>query len=48
MTKLKHVEGHTFRRIRSDQELGEEITFEVVDGRVVRVWRNSNFMDKVG
>jgi CubicO group peptidase (beta-lactamase class C family) len=47
LTKLKHVEGDTFRRIRSDEELGEAISFEVVDGEVVRLWRNNNFMDKV-
>jgi CubicO group peptidase (beta-lactamase class C family) len=47
MTKLKHIEGHTFRRIRSDEELGEEISFEVVDGQVVRMWRNNNFTEKV-
>jgi CubicO group peptidase (beta-lactamase class C family) len=28
LTRLKHVEGDTFRRIRSDDELGEEIIFE--------------------
>lgn len=48
MTKLAHVEGHTFKRVRSDGELGEAISFEVSDGEVVRLWRNSNFMEKVG
>ena len=47
LTKLKHIEGDTFRRIRSDKELGEEITFQVVDGEVLRMWRNNNFMEKV-
>lgn len=47
LTKLKHMEGDTFRRIRSDKELGEEITFQVVDGEVLRIWRNNNFMEKV-
>jgi CubicO group peptidase (beta-lactamase class C family) len=28
LTRLKHVEGDVFRRIRSDEELGEEIVFE--------------------
>ena len=47
LTRLKHMEGDTFRRIRSDKELGEEISFEVVDGEVVRLWRNNNFMDRI-
>ncbi|MGW8268583.1 MAG: serine hydrolase [Longimicrobiales bacterium] len=47
LTRLEHVEGDTFRRIRSDKELGEEIFFEVVDGDVVRMWRNNNYMEKV-
>jgi hypothetical protein len=47
LTRLKHMEGDTFRRIRSDKELGEEISFEVKDGEVVRMWRNDNFMEKV-
>jgi hypothetical protein len=28
ITRLKHVEGDVFRRVRSDGELGEEIVFE--------------------
>jgi hypothetical protein len=47
LTRLQHVEGDTFRRIRSDEELGEEIVFEVEDGEVVRMWRNNNFMERV-
>ncbi len=47
LTRLRHVQGDTFRRIRDDKELGEEISFEVVDGRVLRMWRNNNFMEKV-
>jgi hypothetical protein len=48
LTRLKHVDGHTFRRVRSDDELGEEYTFEVEDGEVVRMIRNSNFLEKIG
>ncbi len=49
MTKLKHVEGHTFRRIRKDESLGEEVTFEVdEEGRVVRVWNHGNYSEKIG
>ena len=48
LTPLKHVEGHTFKRVRDDDELGEAITFEVGDdGRVARVWRNNNYQTKV-
>lgn len=28
LSKLRHIQGDTFRRIRSDEELGEEIVFE--------------------
>jgi CubicO group peptidase (beta-lactamase class C family) len=47
LTRLKHVEGDTFRRIREDEAFGEEITFDVMDGEAVRMWRNSNFMERV-
>ncbi len=48
LTKLKHVRDQIFRRIRDDEELGEEIVFEVGDdGRVIRLWRNSNYVIKV-
>jgi CubicO group peptidase (beta-lactamase class C family) len=48
LTRLKHVDGHTFRRVRSDDELGEEYIFEMEDGEVVRMIRNSNFLEKIG
>ncbi len=48
MMHLEHVEGDTFRRKRDDGSLGEEIRFDVDDaGRVVRMWRHSNFSPKV-
>jgi CubicO group peptidase (beta-lactamase class C family) len=48
LTRLKHIEGDVFRRIRDDDALGEEITFEVDDqGEVVRMWRHSNPAFKV-
>ncbi|UCF40970.1 MAG: serine hydrolase [Gemmatimonadota bacterium] len=48
LMKLEHVEGHTFRRIRDDGSLGEEIRFDVDDaGRVLRMWQHSNFSPKV-
>ena len=47
LTKLKHTGEHTFRRVRDDDELGEEVKFEVGDdGKVIRVWRNSNYSVK--
>ena len=40
----RHIEGDTFRRVRDDDTLGEEIRFERDNtGRVVRYWRHSNF-----
>ena len=41
---LKHVEGHVFRRVRTDDDsLGEEWVFEVGDdGQVVSVTVHSN------
>jgi len=48
LTKLKHVSKHTFRRIRDDGELGEEIVFEVGDdGNVIKMWQHSNYCTKV-
>ena len=48
LTELKHVGDHTFRRIRDDEELGEEFVFEIgADGRVARMWHNDNYQTKV-
>ncbi len=48
LTRLKQTGDHTFRRVRSDDELGEEIVFELDgDGNVVRFKRNSNFYPRV-
>ena len=43
MTLFQHVKGDTFRRIRDDKTLGEEVTFEKEAGKVIKMWRNSNF-----
>jgi CubicO group peptidase (beta-lactamase class C family) len=44
MVLFKHVKGDTFRRIRSDETLGEELTFEKDKaGLVSRYWRYSNY-----
>jgi CubicO group peptidase (beta-lactamase class C family) len=49
ISPLKHVEGHVFRRIRTDDEsLGEEWVFQVDDqGEVVSVTTHSNPSIKV-
>lgn len=48
ITKLKHIDGNTFRRIRDDDELAEEIVFETgEDGKVVRMIQNNNYWPKV-
>lgn len=48
LTLLKHIEGDTFRRMRKDKTLGEEILFERDDsGRVVRMWQHSNYNNKI-
>ena len=48
LVKLKHEGDHRFRHLRKDGELGEEILFEFDDsGRVLRLRRHNNYMDKV-
>jgi CubicO group peptidase (beta-lactamase class C family) len=48
LSKLKHVEGTTFRRVRDNDELGEEIFFELdSEGKVTRLRRHSNFYPRV-
>lgn len=43
ITKLRHIENHTFRRVRDDGELAEAVTFEMgPDGRAARFTQNSN------
>lgn len=47
LMRLEKTGEHTFRRIRSNDELGEEVRFEVApDGRVVRMWHNNNYSPK--
>jgi hypothetical protein len=43
--KLKHVDGHTVRRVRPDgDELGEAVVFETgADGSVVRFRHENNY-----
>lgn len=48
LTKLRHVEGTLFRRVRDDGEPGETIRFDVDEsGRVLRMWQHSNPSEKV-
>jgi CubicO group peptidase (beta-lactamase class C family) len=48
LTLLKHIEIDTFRRIRKDETLGEEVVFERDEtGKVIRVWQHSNYMEKI-
>jgi hypothetical protein len=45
---LKHIKDDTFRRIRKDKTLGEEVLFERDEsGKVVRMWQHSNYRDKI-
>lgn len=48
MTLLRHVEGNTFRRVRKDKTLGEEVVFETdPSGKVTRVRQHSNYSVKL-
>jgi CubicO group peptidase (beta-lactamase class C family) len=48
LSKLKHVDGSTFRRVRDDGSLGEPFRFDVDgEGRVLRYWQHSNPSDRV-
>lgn len=49
MTLLQHVSGDVFRRIRRDDDLGEEIRFERDEnsGKVTRMWGHSNYLVKM-
>jgi CubicO group peptidase (beta-lactamase class C family) len=45
---IKQIEGDTFRRIREDGELGEEIIFERdKNGKVAKMWRHNNYRLKI-
>ncbi len=49
MDLLQHTDNDTFRRIRRDQTLGEEVRFErdPKTGKVIRMWTNSNYAARV-
>ena len=47
--KLKKTGKHTFRRIRDDEGVGEEIVFEMgPDGRAARLKWDSNYYPRIG
>jgi hypothetical protein len=48
LMRLERTGEHTFRRIRDDESLGEEIRFDLgPDGSVLRMWQHSNFWPKI-
>ena len=48
MSLLSYSKDNTFKRIREDGELGEEISFERDGmGKVVKMWRHSNYRFKI-
>ena len=45
MTLYKHIEGDTFRRIRSNEELGEKLLFERdQNGKIVNMKIHENYI----
>lgn len=48
LTKLKHEEGHLFRRVRDDGQKGTPVRFEVDEnGKVLRMWSTVNYSVKI-
>ena len=44
LVELRRTGPHTFRRVRKNKTLGEEVRFELgADGRVTRMWWHSNY-----
>ena len=44
MTKFRHIEGDTFRRVRGDGELGETLVFERdANGKITRYIQHGNY-----
>ncbi len=47
MMLLRHIQGDTFKRVRRDKTLGEEVAFERdAKGKVVRMKQHNNFQTK--
>jgi CubicO group peptidase (beta-lactamase class C family) len=48
MYMLQHVSGDTFKRVRRDKTLAEEIKFERdASGKVTKVWQHSNYSSRM-
>ena len=48
LEKLRHVDGHTFRRVRDNDELGEAVVFDVdSSGSVTGFRRHSNVYERL-
>jgi CubicO group peptidase (beta-lactamase class C family) len=48
MTFYKHIEGDTFRRVRKNDALGEELVFERdANGKVVKLQSHGNYSSKI-
>ena len=48
LAKLKRIRDNTFKRVRSNGDLGEAVVFELgSDGRVTRMIHNSNYAVRV-
>ena len=43
LTRLRHIEDGTFRRVRDNDDLGEEFIFEEMSDGSMRMWRNDNY-----
>ena len=43
LTRLRHIEDSTFRRVRDNGALGEEFVFEELPDGTMRMWRNENY-----
>jgi CubicO group peptidase (beta-lactamase class C family) len=48
MMELEKTGEHTFRRVRDDDTLGEEIRFDIgADGRADKMWQHGNFSPRI-
>ena len=43
LTRLRHIEDGTFRRVRDNDDLGEAFIFEEMPDGSMRMWRNDNY-----
>jgi hypothetical protein len=48
LERFRKTGEHTFRRVRKDETLGEELVFEMgADGRAKRFLRHSNYRERI-